>query len=276
MAKKRAPVAVGVHDRREVAVGGRERPPHRRGHARVARFAAGRHERAAPEVLHEPERRQQLGHRHLDHRAGAVDLPLAQRGGDRERGGEPRDLVGHRVARRTSARRSSTTAPRRCPTPPAPCRRTRGGRRRDRAAPKPTIAQCTSSGCPASERGGIGAAPHGGVAAHVVHDARRRRRRARRSCARPSSVLRSSTTLRLPRLQLRNTAPMPGFTRGPRSRARSPAGRFDLHDVGAEVGEEQRAVGPGDHRREVDDAHAVERESGHRRSVRGRPRLPSR
>ena len=62
---------------------------------------------------------------------------------------------------------------------------------------------------------------------------------------------------------------MPGVARGSEVAGEVAVGRLDLHDVGAEVGEQQRAVGPGDHRGEVDDAHAVERESGHRRIIRG-------
>jgi hypothetical protein len=45
-------------------------------------------------------------------------------------------------------------------------------------------------------------------------------------------------------------------------------GRLHLHDVGAEVGQQQRAVRAGDHRGEVDDTHTLERETGHRRIIR--------
>ncbi len=93
------PVAIAVDDGREMPIGGRERAPRRRRDPRVARLAARRHERTAPEMFDQSERREQLGHGHFDHRAGAVDLPPAERGCDRERGGETGDLVGHRVRR---------------------------------------------------------------------------------------------------------------------------------------------------------------------------------
>ena len=47
----------------------------------------------------------------------------------------------------------------------------------------------------------------------------------------------------------------------------SPLGRLDLHHVGTEVGQQQRAVRARDHGGEVDDAHALEGETGHRRII---------
>ena len=71
-------------------------------------------------------------------------------------------------------------------------------------------------------------------------------------------VFRLRTTLRLPRLtalKLGLSAPTaPGICR-----VESPDGRFDLDDVGAEIGEQHRAERPGHHLRDVEHAQAVER-----------------
>ena len=45
----------------------------------------------------------------------------------------------------------------------------------------------------------------------------------------------------------------------PREARHLAAGRLDLDDVGAEVGEQHRAVRPGERLREVDDPHTLER-----------------
>ena len=52
--------------------------------------------------------------------------------------------------------------------------------------------------------------------------------------------------------------------RRPPAARRVALGRLDLHDVGAEIGEEHRAVGPGEDGGTVDDTQAGERPNGRR------------
>ena len=219
-------------------------------------------------MLHQTERRHELGHRHLDGRARTVELALAQRGGDRERRRHPGDLVGNRVGgvRRLAVHprlRAGDARHRlhRVVVGGQICVGTVGAEADDRAVHE--------RGVDREQRVRVGAATHRGVAPHVVHDHVGRPPTSSASRARPSAVWRSSTTLRLPRLHAQEDRGHPLVRPRSEVAATSPVGRLDLHHVGTEVREEQGAVGTGDHRGEVDDAHAVERKTGHRRSVRG-------
>ena len=100
----------------------------------------------------------------------------------------------------------------------------------------------------------------------ILHQRRRRSRRARETSPCRRRLLRSSTTERLPAFCARNETPMlravelrPTRRAGARDRRRR---RFDLDDVGAEQRELIAAVRPGQHVGEVEHADAGE-EWGH-------------
>ena len=261
------PVALRVDERGKVSVGGRERTACRRRDPRVPGFSAGRHEDAAPLMLHQTERRHELGHRHLDGRARTVELALAQRGGDRERRRHPGDLVGNRVG---GVRRLAVHP------------RLRAGDAGHRLHGVVVGGQiCVGTvGAEADdgtvhERGvdreqgvRVGAATHRGVAPHVVHhDVAGRHQLGQAGAAVGGLEVEHDAALAPVAREEDRGHPLVG----PRSEVARDVTRrrLDLHHVGTEVREEQGAVGTGDHRGEVDDAHAVERKTGHRRSVRG-------
>ena len=183
---------------------------------------------------------------------------LRKRGGDRERGGEPRDLVGHRVGdvrglaghpllRAGDARH-----------------RLHGVVVRGEVGVGTVVAEADDRavherGMTGGEGLRVGTAPLGRVASHVVHDdvgavgelAQLRATVVRREVEHDAALAPVAVEEHRAHARVDARSEIAGEVAGR---------RLDLDHVGAEVGEQQRAVRPGDHRGEVDDAHAVERE----------------
>ena len=251
------PLRVGVGQHAEIAVRGAIRPPPRRQHARIARLALRRIEAQAVQMLDHDERHHGLEHRDFDELPAAGLLAGIQRRQDRLRRHQPAGLVaqdGRRVARLAGQ-----------PVHQA----------RDAAQALDDVV----IGRPPAVGPVLAPAVNAGIDQPRIALAERVRAEPQRlELLRPDVVDEHVGPIDQPQqhlarrrgLQVEHDAALvavdpheqrghvaadarPGVARGVALR------RLDLDDVGAEIAQHLRGVGPEHHRGEIEHAHARER-----------------